>query len=468
MKKTLTVLLFFFVFTVAFASISGKANAIPAWSQKYHFSCSVCHTVFPNLNTFGRAFWRNGFRLPSTNGIPTDATQITKGLSLSNPWPIPIMVEGYAEYTHTNEITATTQTDQFSKGNFLLAYGGSFPISVPLSNSISFYILSSPQQMDMQTNISIEGLGWGFGVPSHLLNLKLGTISPAGPYFDRLMGIYMTEGPQDNLQSLSVGANKNVVGTLAGGSMNGLACSGCHTLGSNSGSNGGLELYGTPGYHAWYKIMAAKEGSSNATEYSYQLKEYMPVSAGNQLEFGYYGGISSGEQISLSASSPTFTDMARVNGIDADIANNKYELGATYMVQLDSEPYGPSGIALPGGGTQSTNGYNMFEVYGRYLFPQVGYGLMLSADYAEYTWRNEDAQEAYNLKYNSATCSGDNLYQNNGGYTLTNGCQSEGIQHALTFQVSYNLAQNAHLWADYVFTNVFEYNTFGAGIDIAL
>lgn len=480
MKSKIAVLLLFFALVFSLSSVPGKANAIPAFSQKYHFSCSVCHTVFPNLNPFGRAFWRNGYRLPATNGMPADATKVADGLTIPNPFPVPIMLEAFAGYSHTVQNgSSQQQNDKFNSAKVLLAYGGNFPISVPLANSISFYVLSAPNQASMlDANISVNGIGWGYGVPSHLINAKVGDLAPAGAYFDRFMGIYMLEGPQDNLQSLSVGAD-GVAATLAGQTTNNMSgCVGCHSVGGLG--NGGFELYGTPGYHLWYKAMVSKLGSSsNTTEYSYQLKEYMPVLSGHQLEFGYYGGIAAGQQL---ASSTTIaagsTNTSIVNGLDLDFSNSIYEIGATYMVQMDSNPYGNSGVTLPNGSVQKTNGYGQFEAYGRYLFPQIGYGLMLSADYAQYNWRNKDAQAAYNLATSAsgstASCPAGGVYDNpSGNYNLyapaDGSCTGvEGVQHALTLQAEYNLAYNAHLWVDYIFTNAFQYNTFGAGIDIAI
>ncbi len=40
------------------------AEAIPAFARKYKLTCNTCHTVFPQLNRFGRDFRDNGFRAP--------------------------------------------------------------------------------------------------------------------------------------------------------------------------------------------------------------------------------------------------------------------------------------------------------------------------------------------------------------------------------------------------------------------
>lgn len=41
-----------------------RASAIPSFARKYQTSCSTCHTVYPVLNSFGKAFKANGYRIP--------------------------------------------------------------------------------------------------------------------------------------------------------------------------------------------------------------------------------------------------------------------------------------------------------------------------------------------------------------------------------------------------------------------
>src|SRR5713226_9833799 len=43
---------------------SPKANAIPAFSRKYQTSCATCHNNYPELNDFGEAFKKSGFKFP--------------------------------------------------------------------------------------------------------------------------------------------------------------------------------------------------------------------------------------------------------------------------------------------------------------------------------------------------------------------------------------------------------------------
>src|SRR5579863_7800315 len=41
-----------------------SASAIPAFSRKYGTSCTTCHSDFPKLNDFGKAFKDAGFKFP--------------------------------------------------------------------------------------------------------------------------------------------------------------------------------------------------------------------------------------------------------------------------------------------------------------------------------------------------------------------------------------------------------------------
>lgn len=44
--------------------VAADAEAIPAFARKYKVGCNVCHTIYPQLNRFGRDFRDNGFRMP--------------------------------------------------------------------------------------------------------------------------------------------------------------------------------------------------------------------------------------------------------------------------------------------------------------------------------------------------------------------------------------------------------------------
>lgn len=54
-----------------FAAVQ-RAQAIPIFAQRYHLQCGACHTVLPELNTFGEYFRAHGYRL----NAPTHGTTL--------------------------------------------------------------------------------------------------------------------------------------------------------------------------------------------------------------------------------------------------------------------------------------------------------------------------------------------------------------------------------------------------------
>src|SRR5579863_10102177 len=52
------------VLWVMFTSVP-KTSAIPAFARKYQTSCATCHSNYPELNDFGEAFKKNGFKFPT-------------------------------------------------------------------------------------------------------------------------------------------------------------------------------------------------------------------------------------------------------------------------------------------------------------------------------------------------------------------------------------------------------------------
>jgi hypothetical protein len=60
----------FVVFTLLWMLASTpRASAIPAFSRKYQTSCATCHSNYPELNDFGEAFKKNGFKFPKDDEV---------------------------------------------------------------------------------------------------------------------------------------------------------------------------------------------------------------------------------------------------------------------------------------------------------------------------------------------------------------------------------------------------------------
>jgi hypothetical protein len=53
--------------------LAAPAAAIPIFAQRYHLSCTACHTAIPELNAFGTSFREHGYQLP---GITKHGTTV--------------------------------------------------------------------------------------------------------------------------------------------------------------------------------------------------------------------------------------------------------------------------------------------------------------------------------------------------------------------------------------------------------
>ena len=54
---------------LALATVSDKAEAIPAFARKYETACITCHATFPRLTALGEAFRLNGYKMPGMDEL---------------------------------------------------------------------------------------------------------------------------------------------------------------------------------------------------------------------------------------------------------------------------------------------------------------------------------------------------------------------------------------------------------------
>ena len=74
---------------VAFVSHPAPAQALPTWARKYDLACSECHSAWPTLNSFGRDFKANGYRLrEEVEGDEEFVQAVVDFLKLDRGFPI--------------------------------------------------------------------------------------------------------------------------------------------------------------------------------------------------------------------------------------------------------------------------------------------------------------------------------------------------------------------------------------------
>jgi hypothetical protein len=132
-----------------------RANAIPAFSRKYQTSCTTCHNNFPELNDFGIAFKKNGFKFPKDDESFVKEPPVLLGAKaqkeafpsalypgeLPGNLPIAFRYSGFAQYNSKVPLAVgfTPRTDLFAPNTFTIFAAGSFGpnISFWIDNDIS-------------------------------------------------------------------------------------------------------------------------------------------------------------------------------------------------------------------------------------------------------------------------------------------------------------------------------------------
>lgn len=80
---------FFLVAASCLLALAQPAEAIPAWARKYSLTCFDCHSAYPTLNSFGRDFKVNGYRLrEEVEGDDDFVDAIADFLKLDKGFPI--------------------------------------------------------------------------------------------------------------------------------------------------------------------------------------------------------------------------------------------------------------------------------------------------------------------------------------------------------------------------------------------
>ncbi len=94
---------------------SPESSAIPSFARQTNLPCSSCHTIFPELNAFGRFFKLNGYTLVGVNTIEvndtTDPNEDVDFNLLKIP-PVSLMIQ--AAYTYKTKEQPETQNNNVS------------------------------------------------------------------------------------------------------------------------------------------------------------------------------------------------------------------------------------------------------------------------------------------------------------------------------------------------------------------
>jgi hypothetical protein len=170
---------------------SPKASAIPAFARKYQTSCTTCHNDFPELNDFGEAFKKNGFRFPKDDETYVKEAPVLLGAKATKeafpnaiypgeiPGSIPIgfRYSGFAQYNskQPQQLGFLPRTDLFVPNTFTILSAGTF------SPNISFWIDDDISAGGAGANgglgdgyLKFSDLGRFLHLPKDALNVRFG------------------------------------------------------------------------------------------------------------------------------------------------------------------------------------------------------------------------------------------------------------------------------------------------------
>ncbi|MEO8231620.1 MAG: hypothetical protein ABI638_05025, partial [Ignavibacteriota bacterium] len=102
--------------TIALLIIFSKESlAIPSFARQTNLPCSSCHTIFPELNTFGRFFKLNGYTLIGVKTIEVnDSTDINEDVDFNLLKIPPVSLMMQAAYTYKTKEQLGSQNNNVS------------------------------------------------------------------------------------------------------------------------------------------------------------------------------------------------------------------------------------------------------------------------------------------------------------------------------------------------------------------
>jgi hypothetical protein len=108
--KTVAALLVGTFVTFVLLTMVPSGKAIPAFSRKYQTSCTTCHNNYPELNDFGLAFKKNGFKFPTDDDTFVKQEPVLLGSKAQK--------EAFPEAVYPGEIPGTIPIAFRYEGNF--------------------------------------------------------------------------------------------------------------------------------------------------------------------------------------------------------------------------------------------------------------------------------------------------------------------------------------------------------------
>jgi hypothetical protein len=168
-----------------------RTSAIPAFARKYQTSCSTCHNDYPELNDFGEAFKKNGFKFPKDDETFVKEPPVLLGAKayqkvfpkavypgeIPGSLPLGFRYSGFATYNSKQPLSIgfLPRTDLFVPNTFTVIAAGSLgpTLSFWVDNDISAGGANNAAGLG-DGYLKVNDLGHYIGLPKDTLNLRMG------------------------------------------------------------------------------------------------------------------------------------------------------------------------------------------------------------------------------------------------------------------------------------------------------
>ncbi len=214
---------------IAFVATPVSVQAIPSFARQTGLSCTVCHTVFPELTSFGRQFKLNGYTMTNIKTIVQKQTssddkksrEILKLLSISS-----LSMAFKTGFTHLSKNLPETQNNNFEFPQSLsLYYGGA------ITPHMGSFIQLSMEADEGTFGIDMLDLRYANTTQMGKLSLLYGFTLDNGP----MMGdVWNTASPWSYPYSASGIAPVPSAGTVVEGGLMGSVGAGTYGLFGNT------------------------------------------------------------------------------------------------------------------------------------------------------------------------------------------------------------------------------------------
>jgi len=260
-----------------------RTAAIPAFARKYQTSCTTCHNTYPELNDFGEAFKKNGFKFPKDDetfikeppvmlGAKAQREAFPKAVypgEIPGTIPIGFRYSGFATYNSKQPLALgfLPRTDLFTPNTFTMIAAGSFGPNISFWVDDDISAGGSGAEGGLGDGyLKVNDLGHYIRLPKDALNVRFGQFELDLPF---------TQARTINLSDYDIYDQTSNIASLPGTTANPFA------LGA---PQRGIEIGGYPndGNFSWSATLLNGSNDSPASRNSKDV--YIRVSERFNLE----------------------------------------------------------------------------------------------------------------------------------------------------------------------------------------